>query len=261
MAVRLVLPTLVLAFATISAGQNYTAELTRLSELTSAKEFRQAIDGYKKLAADASSPAWLKAASHYEIAELYARSGERQSALGAMREAVRLGFDDCQSPLKSEHLGPVIGASDLNSLLRNIALPEADYREIVWLQAEVNNAEHDAKMMITENISRVDQQATVVPQSAIPTRETRSAGVLYWREQLRVMQAAQRNYVQQSDQERMVHAATMQVIGGSGNTSAMLQSATQAAARADARKRDTQRRAFTPLASGTNTIKPCSQAP
>jgi hypothetical protein len=257
MAFRIV-PTVVLAFGLITATQeDYTAELTRLIGLSDAKEFRQAIDGYKKLAADPSSPGWLKAASEYEIAELYARSSERQPALEAMREAVRLGFDDCHSPLNSEHLAPLIGASDLNSLLRQIALPESDDREIVWLQAEVEHAGHDAKMMITENINRVDQQPTVVPQSPIPTRETRSTGVLYWRQQLRLMQAAQRNYVEQSDHARMAHAATMQALGGAG-PSAVLHSAIDAAGRADARKTEIRRRAFTAPAGVETTIKPCS---
>jgi hypothetical protein len=252
---------ILLCSAVFCAQQDYTEELTRLIELADAKEFRQAIDGYRKLASSAASPPWLKAASHYEIAELHARLRERPQAIAAMRQAVELGFDDCHSPLKSEHLAPTLNTSDLEALIRNIANPESDYREIVWLQAEVGHAEHDARMMITENINRLDQQATVVPQSPVPSRPTSSAGVLYWRQQLRVMQAAQREYVRRSDDERMVHAATMQVTGGGGNTAAMQQSAAQAGARANARRIDIQRRAFSSPAGDGNTIKPCSKTP
>jgi len=49
-------------------------------------------------------------------------------------------------------------------------------------------------------------------------------GVLYWRQQLLLIQRAQREFVNNSDHERMVHAATMGVASGV-SSSAVLESA------------------------------------
>ena len=176
----------------------------------------------------------------------------------ALREALELGFDDCQSALKSEHLAPVVNAPDVRERLRSVSLSEQDALEIVWLKAEVEHAEHDAKTMITENVNRVDQQETVVPQASVPTRPTESAGVQNWRQQLRIMQAAQRTYVLASDRERMVHAAAMQSTAGSANSAAIAESGRQARARAESRRLEIQRRAFKVLPISTAQVRPCS---
>jgi hypothetical protein len=251
-----------LAFALVLSwgfvSQDFTDELTRLIELVDNNELTEAIEGYRRLASQAASPPWLKASSQYEMAELHARLGDRKAATAALLRAFELGFDDCQSPLKSDHLAGVVKDSGVQARIRNVALAEPDYLEIVWLQSEVGHAEHDAKMMITENMNRVDQQETIVPQSSIPSRPTESAGVLYWRQQLRIMQAAQRRYVLESDRERMVHAATMQTMGGAGGSAAVVESARRARTRAEARRLDIQRRAFKVNATGGSLIKPCS---
>jgi hypothetical protein len=54
------------------AQQDYTDQLIKLTELTDNQEYREAINGYKRLQTQPGAPAWLKAASQYEIAELYA---------------------------------------------------------------------------------------------------------------------------------------------------------------------------------------------
>lgn len=247
-----------LLLAPVHAAQDFTDELTRLIELTDSERFAEAIEGYRRLASQPASPQWLKAASQYVMAELYGRLGNRAAAAAALARALELGFDDCQTVLKSEHLSAVVKAPDLRQRIRNIATAEADHLETVWLKSEVDHAEHDAKMMISENINRVDQQETVVPQAAVPTRPTESAGVLYWRQQLRLMQAAQRRYVLESDRERMAHAATMQGIAGGGDSAAMLESARQAHVQADARRLDIQRRAFKAPPQPGAPVKPCS---
>jgi hypothetical protein len=239
-------------------SQDFTDELTRLIELTDNNQLTDAIEGYRRLATQPSSPQWLKAGSQYEMAELSARAGDRKAAAAALAQALELGFDDCQSLLKSEHLAGVVRAPDLQQRIRRIAVSEPDALETVWLKSEVDHAEHDAKTMITENINRVDQQETIVPQAAIPTRPTESAGVLYWRQQLRIMQAAQRRYVLESDRERMTHAATMQGIGGGANSAAMVESARQARAQAESRRLEIQRRAFKAPPGGGAPVKSCS---
>jgi tetratricopeptide (TPR) repeat protein len=253
-----ILALVVLVVLPTAAAQDFTDELTTLIELSDNKRFAEAIEGYRRLLNRSTSPRWLKAGSQYEIAELYAKLSDRRAAEAALRDALDLGFDDCQSALKSETLAPVVNAPDVRERLRTVRMSEQDALEIAWLKAEVEHAEHDAKSTITENVNRVDQQETVVPQASIPTRPTESVGVHYWREQLRIMQAAQRTYVLASDRERMVHAVTMQSTAGGANSAAIAESGRQARARAESRRLQIQRRAFKVLPNSTAQVRPCS---
>jgi tetratricopeptide (TPR) repeat protein len=223
------------AYAYLAAAQqDYVDQLRPLIDLTDNQQFREAIQGYQKLQSQSRSPVWLKAAAQYEIAELYAALNESENAVAALTRAAALGYDDCLSPLTSKRLATVLRNPRTTQALAAMKITEADFRELVWLKSEVEHAEHDARMMITENINRVDQQPTDIPQARIPTRQTASAGVLYWRQQLLLMQRAQREFVQKSDEERMVHAATMGVVAGASQ-SAVLESARQARATAKLR--------------------------
>jgi tetratricopeptide (TPR) repeat protein len=242
----------------LAAQQDYTDQLIKLSELTGSKQYREAIDGYKKLEAQPRTPGWLKAGCEYEIAELYGALNETDNAIAALSRAVQLGYDDCLSPRTSEHLATILKNPKAAQALAGMKITEADFRELFWLKSEVEFAEHDARMMITENINRVDQQGTEIPQAQLPTRATNSAGVLYWRQQLLLIQRAQIDYVNQSDQQRMVHAATMGVISGS-SSSAALESARQARVRAESRKAEIRKRAFVPVRTSSDQPKSCSE--
>ena len=206
------------------AQQDYIDQLIKLTELSDNQQYREAINGYKKLESQPGAPGWLKAGSEYEIAELYAELNETDSAIAALNNAVQLGFDDCLTPRTSKRLATTLKNPKATQVLAGMKITESDFRELVWLKSEVEHAEHDARMMITDNINRVDQQSTEIPQAQVPTRPTHSAGVLYWRQQLLLIQRAQREFVKKSDEERMVHAATMGVIAGSSQ-SAVLESA------------------------------------
>ena len=236
--------------------QDYVAQLMQLTELTDSQQYREAINGYKRL--EAGAPEWLKAGSEYEIAELYAQLNETDNAIGALNNAVQLGYDDCLTPRTSKRLARILKNPKTTQALAAMNITEADFRELVWLKSEVEHAEHDARMMITDNVNRVDQQSTEIPQAQLPTRPTHSAGVLYWRQQLLLIQRAQREYVKKSDEERMVHAATMGVINGASN-SAVLESARQARVTAEGRKADIRKRAFVPMTTSSGPPKPCSE--
>ena len=54
----------------VTAQQDYTNQLIKLGELSGNEQYREAIDGYKKLASLPGTPTWLKAGAEYEIAEL-----------------------------------------------------------------------------------------------------------------------------------------------------------------------------------------------
>jgi hypothetical protein len=253
----IVLFSLMAGVCVTSAQQDYIDRLIKLSELTGNQQFREAINGYKRLAAEPGTPEWLKAGSEYEIADLYAALNDTDNTIAALNRAVQLGFDDCLSPRASDHLAKILKNPQAIQALAGMKITEADFRELVWLKSEVEHAEHDARMMITENINRVDQQPTEIPQVQLPARSTTSAGVLYWRQQLLLIQRAQREYVQRSDQERMVHAATMGVVSGVSG-SAVLESARQARVTAESRKAETRKRAFVPMTTSSNQSKPCS---
>ena len=238
--------------------QDYVDQLMKLSELSSNQQYREAISGYKRLEALPGAPQWLKGGSEYEIAELYATLNETDNAIAALSRAVQLGFDDCLSVRASEHLATTLKNPKATQALAEMKITEADFRELVWLKSEVEHAEHDARMMITDNINRVDQQSTEIPQAELPTRPTTSAGVLYWRQQLLLIQKAQREFVKQSDEERMVHAATMGIAVGS-SSSAALESARKAQATAASRKAEIRKRAFVAVTTSSDQPKPCSE--
>src|SRR6185369_12910926 len=240
----------------VQAQQDYVDQLLRVAELTDNQQYREAINGYKRL--ESGAPDWLKAGAEYEIAELYAELNETDDAIAALNNAVQLGFDDCLTPRTSKRLAKILRNSKTTQALAGMKITESDFRELVWLKSEVEHAEHDARMMITDNINRVDQQDTEIPQAQVPTRPTRSAGVLYWRQQLLLIQRAQRQFVTKSDEERMVHAATMGVINGA-SSSAALESARLARAAAESRKAEIRKRAFVPVTSSTNGLRPCSE--
>ena len=246
--------------ASAQAGrEDYTDQLMKLTELTDSEQYREAINGYKRLQAQPGTPGWLKAACEYEMAELYGALNETDNAIAALGRAVQLGFDDCLTPRASERLATILKSPQATQTLAGMRIAEADFRELVWLKSEVEHAEHDARMMITENINRADQQPTEIPQAQLPARPTASAGVLYWRQQLLLMQRAQREFVQKSDEERMVHAASMGVIAGGAPGSAALESARQARAAAESRKAEIRKRAFVPVTTSSYRPKPCSE--
>lgn len=244
-----------------AAAADYTQQLTALVELTDAGQIAAAIAGYERLASDPASPGWLRAGSQYEIAELDARLGRMDAALRALARAVELGFDDCLTPRQGATPSPLLGHPQAKDLLNRMTIGAADYQELGWLRMEIARVEHEAKLMITENVDRVDQQPTEIPQSAVPSRPTSSVGVLYNRQQLRLMQAAQKRSVQLSDEERMEHLVGMQIAGAGVDSAAMVESARQASQRAAALKADIRRRAFRPPAAATAEVERCTSYP
>ena len=74
-----------------------------------------------------------------------------------------------------------------------------------------------------------------------------------------LMQKAQREFEHKSDEERMVHAATMGVIEGGASQSAVLESARKARAAAESRKTEIRKRAFVPVTTPSDRPKPCSE--
>ncbi len=238
--------------------QDYTGQLLKLTTLTDNKQYREAIDGYRLLEAQPGTPGWLKAACEYEISELHAALQETDSAITALSGAVRLGFDDCIAPRASEPLRTILQDPKAAQTLTGMTIAEADFRELVWLKAEVQYTRHDGRMMILENTNRLDHDATAIPQAQLPTRPTTSASVLYWRQQLLVRQRMQREFVMRADVERIRHATRMGIIAGV-SSSAVLQSAVRARAAAESRRLEIRKRAFVPATPLSDRPRSCSE--
>jgi hypothetical protein len=155
-------------------------------------------------------------------------------------------------------MAAALTSSKATQVVAEMKITQADLRELVWLKAEVLHAHHDARMMIIENTNRLDHQITDVPQSQLPTRPTASAGVLYWRQLLLLVQRMQRDYAGRADLARMKHATTMAIISGGISPSAALESARKAKVAAESRRAAIRARAFVPAAS-SGPAKPCSE--
>lgn len=239
--------------------EDYIDQLIKLGELTDNKDYREAIDVYKRLQAQPATPGWLKAASEYEMAELYGAMNEGNNAIAALGRAVQLGFDDCLTPRSAERLAGVLRDPRAAKVLAGMKISEGDFHELVWLKAEAQNAHHDARTMIIENTNRLDHGITEIPQSQLPTRPTTSAGVLYWRLQLLAVQKIQRDYVRRADLSRMKHVTTMGIISGGISTSATLESARRAQAAAESRKAAIRSRAFISITTSLERVRPCSE--
>jgi hypothetical protein len=193
---------------------------------------------------------------------LHAALQETNSAITALSGAVRLGFDDCMTPRASERLKAILQDPKAAEALAGMKIGEADFRELVWLKAEVQNARHDARMMIIENTNRLDHEATAVPQAQLPTRPTTSAGVLYWRQQLVLRQRIQREFVMKADVAHIGHATRMAMITRV-SSSAVIESARRARAAAESRRLEIRRRALvlaTPLSDRTRSCSEWSSA-
>ncbi len=256
--VAISLPSIVSVVFAQAEGQDYTGQLMKLAAFTENKQYREAIDGYRTLQAQPGTPGWLKAASEYEIAELYVALEDRDSAITALSGAVRLGFDDCITPRASDRLKTILQSPKVTQAFAGMKITDADYHELVWLQAEAQHARHDGRMMIIENTNRLDHQRTEIPQAQLPIRATSSPGVLYWRQQLLLRQRVQREFVMKADIARMRHATTMAAISGVSSAT-VLESARRASVVAASRKLEVSRRAFVPIPTVSDRPRSCSE--
>ncbi len=229
-------------------------QLQTVKELVEAKKFAEAIAEYETLLRDAPKP--LHGPMQFEIAALHAVLGNRDRALLLMHQAVQSGFDDCAA-VQREELKPLRGDPGFNELFSRIRISEADLKELSWLKMELMNVSHDTRMMIAENVNRVDTGITFVAQSVIPVRETASPGVLFNRELLEMMHQRQRRYVLEADKLRMSHVTKMTIISGARSAQEVALSSSYAQRNAEQRKRAIEARKFT-LSPGVGTApRPC----
>ncbi len=225
-----------------------------VKELVEARKLADAVAEYETLLKDA--PRSLQGPLEFEMAALHAVLGNGDRALVLVGQAVECGFDDCVA-VQREELKAFRDDSGFSAIVSRVRISEADLKELYWLKAELLNVSHETKMMITENMNRVDSGMTVVPQSAIPVRETASPGVLFNRELLKAMHQAQRRYVLQADKLRMSHVTKMTIISGGPSARQVALSASYAQRNAEQRKQAVEARRFAGSSGLATTPQPC----
>jgi hypothetical protein len=250
---------LVAGAAAQTGQQDYTDQLMRLVQLTDNKQYREAITGFRSLEAQPGTPGWLRAASEYEIAELYGTLNEPDNAIAALGRAVQLGFDDCLTPRGNERLATILKTAGATQALAGMKLTQADFRELVWLKAKVQHAHHDARTMIIRK-----HQSPRSWGNRDPSGPTAHAPDDFGRGVVLAPAAPagakmQRYYVGQADLQRMKHLTTMAIISGGASSSAMLESARRAQAAAESRRAAILQRAFVPVTIPSDRPRPCSE--
>ncbi len=229
-------------------------QLQAARQLVEAKKFAEAIAEYEGLLRDAPKP--LQGPVQLEIGALHAALGHRDRALILIDQAVRSGFDDCAA-VQREEFKPLRGDRAFDEPFSRIRISEADQKELFWLKMELLNVSHENKMIIAENMNRVDTGITLVSQSLIPVRETASPAVLFNRELLKLMHQSQRRFVFEADKLRMSHVTKMTIISGGASARQVALSSSYAQRGAEDRKRAIDARKFT-LPPGVSTEpRPC----
>jgi len=234
---------------------DYYKELFPILQLVQDKKYPEAIAGYEKFLEQA--PKSLHGPVQFEIASLHALLGDKDRALAMMEQAIQSGFDDCLAIQRYEEWNPIRTDPRFIELKSRIRISESDSKEMFWLKAEVESVHHDTKMMITENINRVDGGMTIVPQSTIPIRETTSPGVLFNRELLKIQHQAQRANVFQADKARIQHLTRMGIISGPPSYERVAISSRLAESAAEQRKLAINARKFSLPAGIGTTPQPC----
>ncbi len=239
-------------------GAGYADELSRLTELVSKGNHKEAIEGYMQLIQSQDTPAWLRGPLYLQITSIYAGDGSKEEALAALDQAVKSGYDDCLEIEQDKNMDALRGDARFTAIVGRIRESQADYQEAFWLKAEALTVDHETKMLITANINRVDHDFTSIIQSQIPTRETSSPGVLYMRELVRIWQGFEKRVILKADGLRIQHAATMAAISGPPSASTVYLSSHTASAAAEERARAVQQRAFVPTMIGKSELRSCA---
>ncbi len=231
-------------------------QLFTIMLLVQDKKYPEAIAGYESFLKQA--PKTLQGAVQFEIAALYGAMGNKDRALAMIEQAIQSGFDDCPAMQQREELKLIRSDPRFQELHLRVRVSEADLNEISWLKTEIESVRHDTKMMITENMNRVDSGVTVVTQSAIPIRATASPAVLYYRELLKATLQSQRSYVFEADKLRIQHLTRMRIISGGASSEEVARSLRYAESAAEARKRAIDARRFSLPPGTATTPRPCA---
>ncbi|MBI2841272.1 MAG: hypothetical protein HYX75_23380 [Acidobacteria bacterium] len=269
---RTVCISVLLSAALLAAeGGTYRNEIVRLAQLLGDKDYNSAITGLTALIQHPATPRWLRSSSYFDLGFAHFSSNQIDLGMEAFDKAVQIGFDDFIVVHEQNVFTPHFKTARFQAIYGRMHIAAADAAELFWLKAEIKSMIQDMSMMITENIGRVDDEYTDVPQSVIPTRQTSSVAVLTQREVLAIAQTLQKTMVMQSDISRKGHLMQMGIIRnmpsgrevGSINADAaerlrrVQESIRRAHERAQQRRDAITRRAFVLPAGTSTTPVPC----
>lgn len=209
------------------------------------------------------SPHWTKTLIHYEKSRLLLAQGQVDSGLNHLEAAVKGGFDIFMDILQDPLFQKIFDHDRFKGIYGAMRISPRDMREIYWLKGEIQQAHHDTTMMIIENIGRVDEDYTEVPQNTLSFHPTTSIGVRAYRAILRNVLRQQKWTVLRSDIIRKHHLLHMQIIRnmpGSGRSRGPSYDQKQlsrhrAMQRAQYRKQQIASRSFAP--SGSSARMSC----
>jgi tetratricopeptide (TPR) repeat protein len=147
-----------------------SVQFFQILQLVDQKRYPEAIAGYEQYMQVA--PPWFQGPIQFEIATLQAAEGNKQEALETLETAIQSGFDDCFAVELYPEWNTFRDNSQFAMLHAKMRISEADYKELAWLKAEIENLNH----------------TTGTAEAEIPARQTTSAAVLFNRERLKIMQ-------------------------------------------------------------------------
>lgn len=247
---------LIFAVAAVHAAAD-SKQLVEILQLVDEKKYAEAIRGYENFLRTA--PKSIQGPVQFEMATLHAALGDKDNALKLFEQAIGSGFDDCIAIAQYTEWKPMKSDPKFSALYGRVRISEADLKELYWLKAEIEHVTHDTKMMITENMNRMDTGFTAIPQSALPVRATSSPAVAFNRELLSIMHQVQRHFVMESDKGRIEHVTAMGIISGGASQAQILESARLADHAAQERQRAIQTRKFLLPAGAGTTPRTCAE--
>ncbi|MER6099016.1 hypothetical protein ABT154_24840 [Streptomyces sp. NPDC001728] len=199
---------------------------------------------------------WLAAAGHASLGELACLHGQTDLAVFHFDAAVTAGYNDCVAlhvgPLRPLHHDPRFRAP-----YQRMRITAADLDEFFWLHQEMQLMSQDAQSAAVDNIGRLDNGGSLLPQAPLPTREPNTAGVLITRIDLAAVQTALRRVALKLDFQRSSGNTSLDLIDGLWDDSRALRDARHADDLDSRRQRAAEGRAFVERPGAGTALVPC----
>ncbi|MGW4651021.1 hypothetical protein [Kitasatospora sp. NPDC004289] len=145
--------------------------------------------------------AWLAAAGRGSLAGLAIAQGQSEVALFHLEAAVDGGYNDCVL-LHMPVVAPLHRDPRFQALYARMRISQADLDELFWLHREAQIMMKQSRDASVDNIGRLDNGVSLLPQAPMPTREPDTVGVLMTRVDLAATQTALQAAAVRADLQR-----------------------------------------------------------
>jgi hypothetical protein len=180
--------------------------------------YAELIQGYLRILQDYELPDWGYLGLYSDLALLYLESGDVENGLQNLEKAILLGFNDFFVLQGADSYKQLFEREEFQVLYSKTSISQADAMELLWIYTEIQRINHDANMMIIENMNRPDDDFTRIPQVQIPNRIPQSNTIFSARLKLQMWQRSQKEMVLQSDIKRIDHNTRMKIINNIGGS-------------------------------------------